>query len=435
MDNGTIVARITGPPPAPVAIVRLSGPDAFPIASALFPGFAPPPKHGRLVFGRFAHGDEGYAVAFEEGRSYTGEPTVEMHVHGSAASVSALLRRACSQGARMAEPGEFSLRAFLNGRIDLAQAEGVCDTVAAVTERQARLAEGLRDGRFSAEVIKARCLVLDALAAVEASTDFPDEVGELDRDQCVARLDEALLRLGALTQGAAAGRIVREGFRVVVCGRPNAGKSSLFNRLLGSDRAIVTAEPGTTRDEIEAWTALEGVPVQLYDVAGLREADAESERLGVDRARARAATADLVLYVYDMAAGWGPADEHELSGLERPLLVVANKCDLGRGRARPGEFALSALRGDGLDDLAQALREAAVHAAEAASPLNERHRVLLERSGQALEEARAGLSAGDPTDLAAVGLHAAARRLGEIVGHDAGPDVLDAVFSRFCVGK
>lgn len=435
MDTGTIVARITGPPPAPVAIVRLSGPDAFRIAKQLFPALPSPPEHGRLVFGRFAHGDEGYATVFEQGRSYTGEPTAELHVHGSAASVEALSRAACRLGARPAEPGEFSLRAFLNGRLDLAQAEGVCDTVTAVTERQARLAEGLRSGDFSAAVLAVRQPLLDVLAAVEASTDFPDEVGELDRWWAVGRLDEAASQIAAFCAGAAAGRIVREGFRVVVCGQPNAGKSSLFNRLLGAERAIVTSEPGTTRDELEAWTSLDGVPVQLFDVAGLRAADAEAERIGVDRARVRASTADLALYVYDLAAGWGDVDESELGSIRGPRLVVANKLDLARCRPREGALAVSAATGEGVETLVEAIRDAAVQAAEAATPLNERHLSLLDRAAQSVESARAGLAAGDPSDLAAVGLHAAARALGEIVGQEAAPDLLETVFSRFCVGK
>lgn len=435
MLHDTIAARITGPPPAAVAVVRLSGPDAFAVAARLFEPWPSPPEHGRMVFGRFEHGDEGYGVAFDEGRSYTTEPTVELHVHGSQASVSGLLAAACRAGARLARPGEFTLRAFLHGRIDLAQAEGVAETVAALTERQARQAAGLRTGALSQAVKEARDAALRVLASVEASTDFPDEVGELDRQEAARQLERAERTVQALLQGGAAARVVREGFAVVVCGLPNAGKSSLFNRLLGEDRAIVTPEPGTTRDEIEAWLSLEGVPVRIYDVAGLRDSGHVAERTGVERARRRCREADLALYVFDQSRGWSAEDERERATVAASVVEVANKADLPPGPSRPGALAVSAQSGEGVAGLVDAVRQAALAAAERPGCANERHRELLAEAAARLAEAKAGLAEGHPSDLAAVHLAPAVRRLSEVLGEEAGPDVLDAVFREFCIGK
>lgn len=430
----TIAAPITGLQPAAVAVVRISGPDAWVVASRVFSPWTIPVQPRLAVYGQFANGDDGLALPFEDGHSYTGEESAELSVHGSLASVRSLLELIFAAGARPAEPGEFTQRAFLNGRIDLTQAEGVRDTVSALTDAQLRAASELREGRLRGEVSAILAEVEGVLVAVEASTDFSEEIGDLDRAAASARLLSACERISVLLETAQTGRILREGFSVAIVGLPNAGKSSLLNVLLGMDRAIVTAVPGTTRDTVEELADIGGVPCQLIDTAGLREAGDEVERIGVERALAAGAQADLVLYVFDSAAGWTAADETLLSAISRPVLVVANKADLADA-AHEG-IRVSTVTRFGLDVLVREIVEfAGLSEVSGSALINRRHEPLLREALEELGDVRTMLGSEVPVDLASVGLRSALMKLGEITGETATPDLIERIFHDFCIGK
>lgn len=428
----TIVAPITGLARAAVALVRVSGPDAWRVGGAVFSPWPETPEPRRAVFGAFAHGDEGFALPFEAGRSYTGEETVEFSVHGSPASVEALVRHCVAAGARPAEPGEFTQRAFLNGRIDLSQAEGVRDTVEAETEAQLRLARLHREGALRKRVRAVRERLLGVRAAIEASVDFSDEIGELDKPRALSALEAARAEAAALEATAQTGALLRRGLRIALVGRPNAGKSSLLNALLGRERAIVTEVPGTTRDFLEERADLHGIPCILIDTAGLRDTEDPVERLGVEKTRAAAAAADRVWYVSDATVGWTDEDARHLASLDRPSVVLANKCDLctDPGYGTP----VSAATGKGLDALAGSIA-ADLHLAPETPAVNARHAASLQEALEGLRLARDVLASDRPTDLATVGLQQALAALGAITGETASPDVVERLFADFCLGK
>ncbi len=432
----TIVAPITGSGPAAVAIVRLSGPESWDIAALLFEPWPVPVRPRFALYGRFANGDDGLAIPFETGASYTGERSVEFNVHGSIASVNELLDVSFCAGARPARPGEFTERAFLHGRLDLTQAEGVRDTVEAATQQQLRQANLLREGVLRDEVHAVREIAMELLAAIEASVDFSEEVGELDRIRAGSVLEAASVRLQGLLATAAAGRLLRQGLRIAIVGPPNAGKSSLLNALLGFDRAIVTDVAGTTRDFVEERLDLGGIPCVLTDTAGLRRTEDQVERQGVDRAHRLAESADRIWYVYDGAAGWTLDDEERLAAWARPTRVLANKCDLAPLRDPPeGALLVSAHTRHGLDRLVDDLAcELAQTAAETVW-INNRHAPLLEQARLSLDAARATLAQDLPYDLAVVHLQSALHELGQVTGETAAEDMLDRVFRDFCIGK
>lgn len=425
----TIVAPITGTGRSAVCVVRLSGPEAWTIAERVFGRRARPL---RLSYGRFAHGDDGYAVLFPANRSFTGELAAELHVHGSPASVRALTALCREAGARDAEPGEFTQRAFLNGRIDLTQAEAVRDTVDAVTEAQLRASNYARAGLLAERVRQVRTHVEQGLARVEAHVDFSEEIGPLDREMLGREIGGQLEEVRTLARTAGAGRVIREGYRVAILGRPNAGKSSLLNALLGTDRAIVTDIPGTTRDTLEEALDLDGLLVRLVDTAGLRDATDPVESLGVARARAAIAHADLLLYLVDGQTGLTPEDESELEALPRKHLVVYTKRDLV---PRSG-LSVSMVTLEGLAELKATIRgqiEAMLGSDPAA--VNARQADLLREAEDHLEAALGALGGTTPDDLVAVTLRAAAESLGEVSGDSGGANLLEQVFRDFCIGK
>lgn len=421
----TIVAPITGPGPAGVAIVRLSGPEAWEIASAVFEPWHPEPF--RAQYGRYLHGDDGMALPFAEGHSYTGDQAVELSIHGSSASVRALVDACLGNGARLAEPGEFTQRAFLNGRIDLTQAEAVRDTIEARTSAQLRLANLQREGALSQRIADLRHKVMGVLAAIEASVDFSEEIGELDKPAAISRLRSAQDDIGRLLETAPVARILRNGLRVAIIGPPNAGKSSLLNALLGIERSIVTEVPGTTRDYVEEQIEVDGFPVVLIDTAGLRESEDRVETIGIERTRRIASNADVVWYVFDATQGLPP----EFGAVGESTTLIANKCDL----AEPSVgIPVSALSGEGLRDLLATLpvdrelgnREIAI---------NSRHADLLEETRKSLETAIGTLESERPVDLATVLLQDALHSLGQITGDTASVDMVTRIFSDFCIGK
>lgn len=436
----TIVAPITGSASAPVALIRVSGPDAWRIGIALagraLKGKEPTAR--RTYFVRIEDFDEGYLTFFAEGRSYTGEPSFEISLHGSPANVRRALNLICSLGARPARPGEFTERAFFNGRLDLTQAEAVAETVNAATEMQSRRAAALRRGALTTQVEGLRDRAAAIIAKIEASVEFTEEVGELDTAETI----EALLRLRddvlSLADGTRAARIVRDGFRICLVGRTNVGKSSLLNRILGSDRAIVTDVPGTTRDTIEESVSLGGFQVVVTDTAGLRETRDAVERLGIERTVQALLAADEIWHVVEAPAGYGEADRALGKSLPRqPDLYVVNKADLGEPVAKPpGRWIpVSALTGAGMAALLDELQTRMMNLIGDGLPLtNERHETHLRQAAEHLEAAANALLT-EPPDLACVPLYAGLDALGEITGATAPDELIERIFRDFCVGK
>jgi tRNA modification GTPase len=448
-EPDTIAAIATPPGPGGIGIVRASGPDCAALAEALFRRRRGGPWQAyRLYPGQVCDADgraldSGLAVLMRAPHSYTGEDVLELHCHGSPLVLERVLRALLARGARPAQAGEFTKRAFLNGKLDLAQAEAVMALVTARTADGADCAVTQLFGGLSTQLAGVRERLVRARAHLEAQLDFGDQ--ELGLDDAVLRadLDAAHTEIAALLAGAARGELLQRGLRVVLSGRPNAGKSSLLNALLGAERAIVTAEPGTTRDVLEAGVDLGGVPVTLCDTAGLRDADGTVERLGVARAERAAAAADVVLLVLDTARPF--ADQAALVS-RAAAVAVLNKADLPSCWTAADEAAVaaahpcvrvSATAPSGLDALRHAiLTEAGVQWADNLPALTSaRQREALARAAASLTAAAAALAAQLPPELVAVDLQAALEHIGTVTGAVSNEDVLDAVFREFCIGK
>ncbi len=432
----TIVACITGPGPGAVAVVRVSGPEAWNIAPLVFSSWPQEPQSHRAYYGTFAHGDDGLCLPFAEGRSYTGEWSVELSVHGSRASVEGLIQLCRSAGARMAEPGEFTRRAFLNGRLDLSAAEAVHETVRAQTRLELEVARRRREGLLAEQIAEFRQAALLALGAIEATVDFSEEIGDLDGPALADELDPTAEGLRDLAERSRLQRPPESGYRVTLVGRPNAGKSSLFNALLGEGRAIVTEIPGTTRDTIEELIELGGLPVRLIDTAGLRESQDQVERIGIERTRAASELSHLVLFLYDASAGWTEEDRELFVSLQTPVIKVANKADLMT--SAPDGLSVSAKTRAGLAELEQAIQthlRTTLGEDPGTALLNDRHQPEVERAWEAIVAAQNVLRSDLPIDLAAVHLREALDRLGLITGETATLDLVDQIFGQFCIGK
>ncbi len=436
----TIAALATPAGRGGIGIVRLSGPQVPRIARALL-GALPAPRRATLCAARDARGetlDEGIALYFPAPRSYTGEDVLEFHGHGGPVVLHALLAAFLDAGARLAEPGEYTRRAFLNGRVDLAQAEAVADLIDAASQAAARSALRSLSGEFSAAIDALVAGLTELRALTEATLDFPEEELEpLDREEARVRLGRLESALEEVLAKSRQGSLLRSGIHIVLAGRPNVGKSSLLNRLAGEERAIVTAIPGTTRDALRETIQIEGVPVHVVDTAGLRESRDEVERLGVERAWREVARADVVLVVFDAAAGIGPEDRAILEGLPREgeRIDVLNKIDLApSARSAPGAVRVSAKTGAGLADLRQAILAAAGWRATGEPVFLARERHL-----RALARAQAHLAAaaarGAQWELFAEELRLAQEALGEITGRLSADDLLGEIFARFCIGK
>jgi tRNA modification GTPase len=455
-EAGDTIAAISTPPgEAGIGIVRLSGPRAESIARRLFRPRQPrsPWQSHHLYLGHLLDSqgrilDEVLLTLMRAPHTYTREDVVEIHCHSGYAVLRAILAEALAQGARLARPGEFTLRAFLSGRLDLSQAEAVLEVIQARTQTSLRVAAGHLAGGLGRRLGELRGALLGMLARVEAALDFPEEAAELSpknlREELAAPCRDLENLLGTYQQG----RLLREGVRVVLAGRPNVGKSSLLNRLLNADRAIVTDIPGTTRDVIEETINLGGVPLRLSDTAGLREARDQVEELGVARSRERLAWADLVLYLVDGSEPLSSEDAQVLGELaDRPVLIVLNKIDLPqkfqvqdlRRRSPHQVVEISALTGQGLDSLEQAVVDLVLGGGvrtEGEIVTQARHYDLLVRAGEALNRGRELLvQAEPPWELLALEVKEALQALGEITGEEVGEAVLDHIFSQFCIGK
>lgn len=446
-ETDTIAAVATPPGAGGVGVLRVSGPKARAIAHAVT-GKAPRPRV--FHFSTFTDGagatlDRGLSVFFPAPRSFTGEDVLELHAHGSPVVLNLLLRRVCALGARTARPGEFSERAFLNGKLDLAQAEAVADLIAAGSETAARAALRSLDGEFSARVQQ----LLDALvrlrAWLEAALDFPEEeIDFLSAPALGAGLENLRAQLDDLLAATRRGVVLREGLHVVIVGRPNAGKSSLLNALAQDERAIVTEVPGTTRDVLRETVELDGIALTLVDTAGLRDSQDLVEREGMRRARAELARADVALLVTDTAHV--DADRVLLAdcAVGATRLIVHNKIDLSGEAARvePDSTAeihiyLSAQRGDGLAGLRLELARLAGRDedSQGAFSARARHVNALQQVAQHLQAADAALRERRAGELAAEELRQAQRALGEVTGQYSSDDLLGAIFSTFCIGK
>jgi tRNA modification GTPase len=431
-----------------VAIVRLSGPQAEAIGRQIFrPAGRQVWDSHRVLYGHVvdpASGervDEALLLPMRAPRSFTREDVVEVHCHGGLVVVRRVLELALAAGARPAEPGEFSLRAVLHGRLDLTRAEAIGQLVAARGRRAAQLAMAGLEGGLQRRIEALRSALLDQLTELEARLDFEDDLPPLDGTAVIQALERLRDALEQLVAEAQQGELLREGPRVAIVGRPNVGKSSLLNLLSQRDRAIVTDVPGTTRDLLESELVLDGVPLTLIDTAGIRPTADPVERLGIARGLEALARADVVLLLFDLGDGWTAADQELRDRIpaEVPLLVVGNK----RDRLPPGvaldaaEVSLCALSGEGREALATALLErcgaAGVQGLEVA--LNTRQRDLAAAAataiGRSLDAARDGL----PWDFWTIDLREAIQRLGEITGADVSEAVLERVFARFCIGK
>jgi tRNA modification GTPase len=434
----TIAAIATPPGRGAIGIVRVSGARAPEIARRLI-GVLPAARRARFAGARDAQGralDEGLALYFPEPRSYTGEHCFEFHGHGGTVVLHAVLAACLDAGARLAEPGEFTRRAFLNGRMDLAQAEAVADLIDAASTEAARSAMRSLAGEFSAAVRALGRQLVELRALTEATLDFPEEeVDALHREDAAARLARLRAALDELLARSREGSLLRAGINVVLAGRPNVGKSSLLNRLAGEERAIVTPIPGTTRDALRETILIEGVPLNLVDTAGLRDARDEVERLGVERAQRELARADLVLAVHDCTA---PGARALGAPAAAARIAVYNKIDLAPGFVAPaGEHpavCVSARTGQGIDALRHAILQAAGWRSHGESVYLARERHLRALQAAARHLASAG-EQGHRWELFAEELRLAHQALGAITGEYTADELLGEIFSRFCIGK
>lgn len=425
------MACVSGAPPAGVAVVRLSGAGSWDIAASIFHPFPTSPESHRAYYGKLNSGDDGLALLFASGQSFTGEETVEFQIHGSRSSIESCLASCMSAGARMAKPGEFSERAFLHGRIDLTQAEAIRDTIEAQTESQMRQANLIRSGALRAQLSQIQALITSVRAQIEAVVDFSEEIGDLDRSVAIAMLREATKKVAALLQTRDAGQFLRNGVRIAIAGLPNAGKSSLMNWILGRNRVIVHERPGTTRDYVEESVQIGKALVTLIDTAGLRLADDEVEKEGIERARQIIESADLVWYLVDSQVGLTEADRAEIASITRPKCLVPTKGDLTGNDA-----AISSVAGTGIERLELHLNEFCGSEIWETSPLiRPRYEPHLQRVSESLVRAIETLDSDLPFDLASVMLQLATEEIGQITGESASGDVLDSIFRDFCIGK
>jgi tRNA modification GTPase len=453
MLEDTIAAIATPLGEGGLAVIRLSGRDALAVADRCFvpagrssatPSVAPSHTihYGHIVCdGRVV--DEVLLAVMRAPRTFTREDSVEITCHGGVLAAKLVLAAALAAGARLAEPGEFTRRAFLNGRLDLAQAEAVADLIHARTELALRAANEQLAGKLSQRINRLRDELMQTLAHIEAHIDFPDEdIAPDTREQLLARLERGVAFMDELLRTADEGQILRRGIRAAIIGRPNAGKSSLLNQLLGRDRAIVSPIAGTTRDTIEETANLRGLPVVFIDTAGLREAGDVIEAEGVRRSRESLQRAELILHVLDASEPLTPADEALLDqSAGKKRIVVLNKVDLPRrlAAAPAGAVEVSCATGAGLEALKDAIRDAVwsgdIKAEMLEVMINARHQDALRRAREAAGRAGELLRADQPLELAAMELRIAANAVGEIVGKTATEDLLDAIFSQFCIGK
>ncbi len=442
----TIVAVSTPPGRGAIGIVRLSGPDSVPIARALItlknelqPRVS---TLGELLDDEGHTVDEVVVTYFAGPRSYTAEDVIEISCHGAPVILRHCLDRAVREGARLAEPGEFTLRAFLNGRIDLPQAEAVRDLIDATTLYQARVAARQTQGALARRIGPIKAQLLELIALLEAGIDFAeDDISVAPDSEILRRLDPIIEQTEALARSFRYGNLVRTGFSLAIVGPPNAGKSSLFNRLLQQDRAIVTEIPGTTRDLVSETIDFAGIPVRLIDTAGIRDAGERIERMGIERSLQAMADADLTLVILDGALPRSAEDNDLIANAAEQgrSIVVANKCDLPEFMERCGEYSASALTGEGIDRLRDTVL--GVLLPEGARELQDgfitsvRHENLLRETENILKKAHQAVLNSIPHEFLLSDLYCALQPIDAITGATTADDILNKIFTTFCIGK
>jgi tRNA modification GTPase len=452
--SSTIAAIATAvvPQQGSVGIVRVSGTEAIAIARRLFhaPGKQEWESH-RILYGYIRHPqtkqlvDEALLLIMQAPRSYTREDVVEFHCHGGIMAVQQVLQLCLEEGARLAQPGEFTLRAFLNGRLDLTQAESIADLVGARSPQAAQTALAGLQGKLAQPIRQLRAKCLDILAEIEARIDFEEDLPPLNEALIQAEIEQILAQVNKILTTADQGELLRTGLKVAIVGCPNVGKSSLLNAWSRSDRAIVTDLPGTTRDVVESQLVVGGIPVQVLDTAGIRATEDRVEKIGVERSLRSAQAADLVLFTIDAAAGWTQADEEiYLQVKHRPLILVINKIDLAAAEmvqypTEIGQVVMTvAARDRGIDALEQAILakvRSGVHSADLDLAINQRQAAALIGARTCLAQVRETIEQQLPLDFWTIDLRGAIAVLGEITGEEVTESVLERIFSRFCIGK
>ena len=460
MTADTISAVATAPGEGGIGIVRISGSEAAQIAGRIFRphsgkqvsdiashhatyGTVVDPKTGETV-------DEALLLLMYAPHSYTKEDVAEIQCHGGMVSLRKILLLTYAHGARPAEPGEFTKRAFLNGRLDLTQAEAVIDVIRAKTDASQQMAVEQLTGRLSAKIAELRHDLLHQIAALEAAIDFPEEdIEETAVEETRQVAEVSLRKIDELLRGASVGRILKDGLKTVIAGKPNVGKSSLLNALLESERAIVTNVPGTTRDVIEEYINLGGIPLRIVDTAGIRETDDIVEKIGVEKSQEWIEQADLILFLLDVSREISEEDEEIFRLIEgRKALIILNKSDLEAKLDRSEIEAratghtvltIAAQTGDGLDALKEAIKdlvyEGAIRQEESVLLTNTRQIHLLEKAARSLRGAEETILAGMPADCIVIDLRGAWETLGEVTGESVGDDIIDQIFTQFYIGK
>jgi tRNA modification GTPase len=458
----TIAAISTPMGEGGIGIVRISGPEAVSVAGKVFSTAAGPVDalsshtihYGVIIdFDTGEHVDEGLLSVMRSPRTYTREDVVEINCHGGVLTLKKTLDICLRSGARLAEPGEFTKRAFLNGRIDLSQAEAVIDIIRAKTEAALKVSLKQLEGGLSGKVRRLRDDLVDILAGIEAAIDFPeDDVEIVDPSSITLKIKKISREIKEMIESCGEGRLLREGIVIVLAGKPNVGKSSLLNTLLEEERAIVTPVPGTTRDPIEEYLNIGGFPVRLIDTAGLADSECMVEKEGVKRSGVKIGEAGLVLAVFDGGASPAPEDEDVIRRLDgKKVVAIVNKSDLPQ--KFPIEFlkrnwpdkpvvCLSAIKSEGIDKLKAAIVAQFTQADTSPTPLAERlvvsdvrHCNALVRAGESLKRLLRSLEAGYSAEFPAVDLKESLDHLGDILGETTTEDILDRIFSRFCIGK
>lgn len=455
VQGETIAAIATAvvPQQGSVGIVRLSGQNAIAIAHALFhaPGRQAWESH-RILYGYVRHPqtgqlvDEALLLLMQAPRSYTREDVVEFHCHGGIMPVQQVLQLCLEAGARLAQPGEFTLRAFLNGRLDLTQAESIADLVGSRSPQAALAALAGLQGKLAAPIRQLRATCLDILAEIEARIDFEEDLPPLDEAAVSTQLEQVLSEVTRILATADQGELLRSGLKVAIVGRPNVGKSSLLNAWSKSDRAIVTNLPGTTRDVVESQLVVGGIPVQVLDTAGIRDTVDQVEKIGVERSHRAAQAADLVLLIIEATTGWTADDAKIYEQVQhRPVILVINKTDLSPAQkvTYPDKInrvvTTAAALNQGIEALEKAILEA-VHtdnlkAANLDLAINQRQASALTKAKTSLQQVQDTIAQQLPLDFWTIDLRGAIQALGEITGEEVTESVLDRIFSRFCIGK
>ncbi len=455
-DNDTIVAVITPPGEGGIAALRLAGPHSLKYLARFFrpthtDNSEPAPfllSYGRFVSSKDEFIDEVTAVYMPHGRSYTGLEQVEIFCHGGRQVVRLILDQLVAAGARTAEPGEFTKLAFLNGRIDLARAEAVAELIAANTQSSYEASREHLTGKYSEHVTRIRDEVVKAVSEIEAAIDFPEEeITPASRIELIAQLDSLASEIKLLIESYNSGRIIKEGFKVVIAGRPNAGKSSLFNLLLKHERALVNPVPGTTRDYLSEWVEIDGVAVNLIDTAGLRERGGKVERMGQERAKAIMKQADLVIWIVDISnASWKKLLTRDMSSLGNTrIMLLGNKIDTMRNAIKRRELAehnlmpISCRTGAGVapfeKQLGSRIKSNVRDLTSGVVVTSARHKQKLSTAHKAIHTASTKFGSDESLDLVAFELKQAVNAIDEIIGRVYTEQVLEQIFGKFCIGK